>query len=294
MYKLLSTAVLISTLTLSGCQTTGTPPSTQVVVQEQQRSASLVNELRTNGKLIENRPVNHYINGLVANIGAQRSGNSVPLQTYIIDNANVNAFTTGGGFVFVNSGLIAAMENEAQLALILAHEIAHIDANHLYKSKGANQGINLLGSVISVGLSTAGLGGWGSLAVNTGLSLALNAGSNGFSRGQETAADNIALKYIESAGYDSTEGARSFEVLRRLYGDDNKADNILFSSHPINSDRLNNLQSKSTNAGSGLINQQNYLTQTHNLRVETVIELKKSGRTIEAEQIDKNINQLVQ
>ena len=133
---------LTAALAMSACAPTA--QNTRLsLAEEQNASARIVRNLDAKGALIEDRGLNSYLNSVVGRIAAQRPPGSVPLRTYIVKDADVNAFTTGGGYLFFNAGMLAALENEAQLATVAAHEIAHIDRGHGRAGKTNQQAVQL-------------------------------------------------------------------------------------------------------------------------------------------------------
>src|SRR5690625_4144021 len=118
------------TLAFAGCQPTSvnTPQS---IASESAQAEQLVAELRSKGALMENQAVDRYVAGIVQRLDSARGPGTVPIRSHVVKDADVNAFTPGGGHLFVNAGLIAAMQNEAQLTTVVAREISHIDRGQI-------------------------------------------------------------------------------------------------------------------------------------------------------------------
>lgn len=136
-------------------------------------------------------------------------------QFRILDSPVVNAFALPGGYVYVTRGLLAYLENEAQLAVVLGHEIGHVLGRHSSRQAFEAQrnqfgliGAAILGGVVGGGQVAEGLLNYGS----TGLQLLQLKNS----RGAEREADIAGVAYAEYAGYDASEGARFFTSLQRL------------------------------------------------------------------------------
>ncbi|MEM9061072.1 MAG: M48 family metalloprotease [Pseudomonadota bacterium] len=260
----------------------------QSLAQEQANARKVVAEMDRKGALIKDKNLNSYIGGVVARVAQQRPPGSVPLRTYLVKDASVNAFTVGGGYVFFNAGMIAAMENEAQLASVAAHEIAHIDRGHVQAGQANRTGVQL-GAALA-GIAGAALGVPGELT-NLAVGLGANYAVNSFTRTQETDADNTGVVYLARAGYNVLEGAKSFAVLRRLYGDARGASAAFFSSHPPSSEREANLtaQAKRLGATKGRIATKTYDNATRGLRKEALKFYETNGRTAEAAQIRRNL-----
>ncbi len=277
---------VLSVALVSGCAAPG-PSSKGVVAQQAQVSQQLVQELQQKDKLVEDRALNAYLRQIVGRIEAVRPKGYVPIRSYIIKDASVNAFTPGGGYVFVNAGMIAAMENEAQLAMVLSHEIAHIDRGHVEAGQQANSAIGAAGAIGAIAAGIAGVpGGLTQLLVGGAQMTA----SNAYSRSQESDADTTGFQYAAAAGYDVAEGAKSFAVLKRIYGDQSDVANFFMSSHPQSGEREAELTRMArAQGGGGRIAKQEYLERTSKLRKEVLRYLEANGRSAEAAQLRRNV-----
>jgi predicted Zn-dependent protease len=169
----------------------------------------------------------------------------------LVDDPTLNAFAMPDGTVVVHSGLLAALENEAQLATVLGHEIAHATHRHGYRGFKDQQSKQMwfgLGSMVAgvlVGATTDNaLAG---LATGLGSSLALQAAVNGHGRKLEDEADVIGLYYMVEAGYDYMEAPEVWRVFNRYTKDQSKVSNFFFSNHSTHAARINNL-TKAINA----------------------------------------------
>ncbi len=131
----------------------------------------------------------------------------VPFTIKVLDNEEVNAFALPGGFFYVDSGLILAADNEAELAGVMAHEIAHVAARHATKNMTRAQIWNLA----SVPLIF--VGGPVAYAVAEVAGLAVPLGFLKFSRDAEREADLLGLEYDYASGYDPQAFVEFFEKL---------------------------------------------------------------------------------
>jgi predicted Zn-dependent protease len=149
----------------------------------------------------------------------------------VIDSDEMNAFTIGDGKVFLYAGLLTRLENEAQMAAVLAHEIGHVARFHTvisYQKAVETQTI--------LGVAGAVLGG-GELTALAG-SVAGSILQSGFSRDQEDQADRLALTWMYQAGYDVNQFPRVFEIFMEQVGDAPALYNDLFGDHPTNAARI--------------------------------------------------------
>lgn len=279
-------AGLMTALAITACAPTA-QNTAQSLAQEQRAASQFVQKLDQQGKLIRDRRLNTYLSGIVEKISAQRPRGSVPLRAYIVKDADVNAFTPGGGYVFFNAGMLAAMENEAQLASVTAHEIAHIDRGHIQAGRGARSGVQLGAVAATIGGALLGVDPQVTdLAVGLGANYAVSS----FSRTQETDADNVGIRYLAAAGYNALEGANSFAVLQRLYGSSQGAASF-FASHPASAERRANMaaQARQLGATRGRIGEQSHDRATRSLRRDVLEFYESQGRDREAAQIRRNL-----
>lgn len=279
-------AAMMLAAPIAGCAVSSGPPTAAALAEGRQRSAQIVSQLQRNDALITDRALNAYISEIVSRIAAVRPRGLPPIRPYIVKDADINAFTTGGDSIFINAGLIAAMESEAQLAFVIAHEIAHVDRGHISGRQEVGMGVGLLGAIAAIGLGAAGVQGD---LVGLGVGLAQNTAMNSYSRDQERDADDTGARYLAAAGYSVDEGARSFEVLRRVHGDRGGPAAIIFSSHPMSSERLATLRRMGAAQSGGRVNARGYLQRTAGLRREVLEYLDRAGRRSEAEQLRRNL-----
>jgi predicted Zn-dependent protease len=191
----------------------------------------MAQEVEREAKLINDPVITEYVNRLGQNL-VRNSDAKVPFTIKVIDSDEVNAFALPGGFMFVNSGLILKADNEAELAGVLAHEIAHVAARH-----GTRQATR--GQLINFGtIPLVMLGGWPGYAIYEAAGLAIPLGFLKFSRGMEAEADMLGLQYMYKAGYDPNEFVNFFERIESLEKTKPGAVSRLFSSHPMTGDRI--------------------------------------------------------
>ena len=182
----------------------------------------------------DNSALQGYVQGVARPLAGVSHRPALPWQFKVMDSPVVNAFAAPGGYVFVTRGLLAAVNDEAELAGVLAHEIGHVTARH----SARNYSQSLLAN-LGVQLGTALAGSYGNvlgplLEVGTGL-LFLK-----YSRDDERQADTLGVEYATKAGYDTNRMADFFTTLQRqetLEGD--KAGGVpeWFSTHPSPIDR---------------------------------------------------------
>lgn len=188
-------------------------------------------EVEQQAKLVEDPMITEYINRVGQNV-VLNSDAKIPFTIKVIDSDEVNAFALPGGFFYVNKGLILAADNEAELAGVMAHEIAHVAARHAMENQGKMQAIQygLLGTMIFGG------GIASTIAQNAG-GLAQLLSFFKFSRGAEEEADKLGVQYLYASGYDPTSMATMFEKLASKNKKKPGTLSKLFSSHPQSLER---------------------------------------------------------
>jgi hypothetical protein len=186
-------------------------------------------------KLVQDPVVNEYVNRIGQNL-VRNSDAQVPFTIKVIDSDEVNAFALPGGFFYVNSGLILAADEEAELAGVMAHEIAHVAARHgmrqMTRANWAQIGtipLIFIGGGIGYGIYEA-----------AGLGLPLTFMK--FQRNFEAEADYLGLQYMYKTGYDPQAFISFFE---KIQAKEKKKPGTLakaFASHPQTPDRIEKSQ----------------------------------------------------
>lgn len=191
----------------------------------------LAAQVEQQAKMVEDPIVTEYINRIGQNV-VLHSDAKVPFTIKVIDSDEVNAFALPGGFFFVHKGLILAADNEAELAGVMAHEIAHVAARHAMENQGK-------GTLINYGaLATIIFGGpIASTIVQNGGGILAGLASLKFSRGAEEEADNLGVQYLYASGYDPTAMSTMFEKLASKNKKKPGSISKLFSSHPPSAER---------------------------------------------------------
>jgi len=197
----------------------------------------LAGEVQRQAKLMDDPIITEYVNRVGQNL-ARNSDAKVPFTFQVIDDPTLNAFALPGGFVFVNAGLLTAAETEAEMASAMAHEIAHVAARHMTRQACRAQVANV------ASLPLIFLRGWGGYAVRQAASAAIPMTFLSFSRGFEAEADYLGLQYLYAAGYDPTAFIDMFEKMMSLEKRKPGAIAKVFSSHPMNGERLTKAQAE--------------------------------------------------
>src|SRR5262249_21779006 len=196
----------------------------------------LAYDVDRSSKIINDPFTTEYVNRIAQNL-VLHSDSKVPFTIKVIDSEVVNAFALPGGFLYVNRGLLEAAENEAEVAGVIAHEIAHVAARHGVEQASKGELVNYLSIPLIF------MGGIGGYAIRQGLGLAVPLTFLKFSRGAEKEADRLGAQYMWASGYDPNALVTFFEKLEAK--DKKKPGTLskLFSTHPMTGDRITEVQS---------------------------------------------------
>jgi predicted Zn-dependent protease len=191
----------------------------------------LAAEVDRTSKVINDPLVSEYVNRIAQNV-VLHSDSKVPFTIKVIDSQEVNAFALPGGFLYVNRGLLEAADNEAEVAGVIAHEIAHVAARHGMEQASKGELFNYLSIPLIF------LGGIGGYAIRQGLGLAVPLSFLKFSRGAEKEADRLGAQYMWASGYDPNALITFFEKLQAKNKKKPGTLSKLFSTHPMTGDRI--------------------------------------------------------
>ncbi len=184
-----------------------------------------------------------YVEKVVNRLSAGLPQQIFPFQVSVIRHNAVNAFATPGGYVFVHTGLIMAMEHESELAGVLAHEMAHVTQRHVAHNieKSQKMGIfALLGM-----LAGAFLGGDAGQAAIVGSMAATQTAMLNYSRSDESDADQVGIGYLIAAGYPPQGLVDSFKILQQKQWTAGGSEIPSYlSTHPAMSTRISDLQAR--------------------------------------------------
>jgi len=204
-------------------------------VQVGQQSAA---QVESQLPILRDRGIQDYVSDIGKRLAGAVPGPKFPYQFKVIDVADINAFALPGGFMYVNRGLIEASRDEAELAGVMAHEMAHVALRHgtnqASKAYLAQAGLGVLGGLLgnsSTGQIIGAVGGFG-----------LNSLFLKFSRTAEEQADIVGAQTLARSGYDPMAMARMFETLRERAGRDPSGIEEFFSSHPAPKNRAARIQ----------------------------------------------------
>jgi len=194
-------------------------------------------EIEKSTKMINDPVVTEYINRVGQNI-VKNSDCKVPFTIKVIDTDEINAMALPGGFFYVNSGLILAADEEAELAGVMAHETAHVCAHHAAREM-TRMNYAQLGTIpliMMTGYSWTGYGIYEAINIAIPMTFLM------FSREFEGQADYLGVQYMYRAGYDPQAFVTFFEKIQNLEKQKPGAVAKAFSNHPQTPDRIQHTQ----------------------------------------------------
>ena len=265
--KLAMAALLASAVTIGGiadAKTKTIKTATSITASERKQGSDAHPELVQEFGGTYAGPQAAYV-GRVGQAIAVQSGLSNARSDFTVTLLNSpvnNAFAIPGGYIYVTRQLMALMNDEAELAGVLGHEVGHVAAQHSKKRQSAatrNSILGVLAGVLGGAIGDNGglLGGLGGLLQNNAMKVAQLA-TLGFSRSQELEADQLGVQYLHKAGYDPlalstvlASLANQTNLDARLSGGDARALPEWASTHPDPASRVRNAQTLASGAGTG-------------------------------------------
>jgi predicted Zn-dependent protease len=220
-----------------------------------------------------------YVEGVGRRV-ASFSGTANAGQAYhftTLNSAVENAFAVPGGYVYITRQLMGLMNDESELAFVLAHETGHIAARHAQARKAAATRNSILGVLGAILGSAVGGNVFGNMLSQGAMQYAQLA-TLGFSRDQEYQADTLGIRYLLAAGYDPLGGAtmlnnlvRADALETRLQGRDSRSTPEWARTHPLSVNRTQRAQAEAQRtgrAGQGLRNREQFLAQLEGIYVD--------------------------
>jgi predicted Zn-dependent protease len=221
----------------------GTPASTTLSLADEYKiGLMIVRSLRESGQIIDDPEINEYLQSLGMRLASQAHEGAHRFTFFAIRDSGINAFALPGGFIGVNAGLVKATRSEAELAGVLAHEIAHVTQRHIARSIQNAGRANLASAAavlaaILIGATTglpsdAVLGG-----VTAAQGLAAQSQIN-YTRANEAEADRVGIGILAAAGFDPVGMPDFFATMQQRVGPAGRNVPELLRTHPVTSERI--------------------------------------------------------
>ena len=249
--------LILAPLLLTGC---GSPIVNPVTGQSERSVMSEADEIAAGQKahsqvlqeygVVKNTQLQAYVNDLGQRLARQSHRSQLQWHFTLLDSPEINAFALPGGYVYVTRGIMAYMENEADLAGVMGHEIGHVTARHGAQraTREQNAGLGVLAaSVLGAVLESQGIAGAGQVASQVSQTAAAGYIAT-YGRDQELQADSLGAEYLSRSNFDPRNMVSVISVLKdqerfaadqaRAEGRAAPAQNSWLASHPSNDQRL--------------------------------------------------------
>ncbi len=224
----------------------GSPASSTLTLDDEYRiGLQVMRQLRDEGQIVEDPEATEYLQAVGSRLVAQATGDSAHrFHFFWVREDTINAFALPGGFIGVNHGLMLATRNEAQLAGVLAHEIAHVTQRHIARRvrSAGRTSIATMAAILAAILVGAATGssdatmGITSIAQGAAMQQQIN-----FTRANENEADRVGMSFLASAGFDPYGMPDFFETMGRRASITASSRDVLpeiLQSHPVTTNRI--------------------------------------------------------
>lgn len=209
--------------------------------EEYQAGRQMMRELRNQNSVLDDVETTDYLQSLGARIGAEAQQGEHRLTFFAVRDRSVNAFALPGGFIGFHTGLILLTSSEAELAGVVAHEVAHVVQRHIARAVEAQGRISMttlagmLGAVLIGAATGNGDAIPGILAIGQGTAMQQQIN---FTRMEEHEADRVGIGYLAAAGFDPNGMAAFFETMMRQRGSGGGEIPSLLQTHPVDTVRV--------------------------------------------------------
>lgn len=223
------------------CATTGPGGKTSLILvpvsQEVAIGEGMAQQVETEEKVLDDPEWQAYLNEVGQKIVAVSDRQDIKYQFKVIESDQINAFAAPGGYIYFYTGLLKEMENEAEMAAVMAHEVSHVVARHSVKRIQTAMGVSLAYQLV--------FGDNGSSqALDAAIGIGMGLTFAGYSRSNEREADEYGLVYLVKAGYNPQGAVTMYEKLAAMGGGDRSVFEQLASSHPDTQERIRNAKTQ--------------------------------------------------
>ncbi|MFA9459863.1 M48 family metalloprotease [Thiohalorhabdus sp. Cl-TMA] len=227
-----------------GSQTGGALTATQ----EREIGKRFLSRAQRQLTFVQDPEILEYVRTIGHRIAAQTDFHAYPFHFYVVQDPSLNAFAVPGGYIFLHSGLIEATDSAAELAGVLAHEIAHITQRHMARQVAASQQTQLESLLLVLAGVMAGMQGQGEAAqaLVAGASAYSQQEMLSYSRSHEHEADRLGVGYLAASGFDP-EGLPAFlEELQNWAQLQGQSPPAYMSTHPLTTNRISDARNRAS------------------------------------------------
>jgi len=217
-------------LALSAC-------STLSVQQEKKLGYEVQRQVREEFQFLRDPVIVNYVRGIGDQIVRASPPSPFDFRFYVIEDEMINAFAIPGGAVYINTGLITSASNVAELAGVLAHEIAHVTARHVAQNYKRQRNTGLAAQLVSVLIAIVSGNSYIAQGGQTATSIAAQAYMNTYTQDAESEADALAVDSMVAAGFDPQALVTMFQTLQ-AEAQGGYAMPQFLQSHPATSERI--------------------------------------------------------
>ncbi len=196
--------------------------------------------VKENGGELPSKPVLNYVRDIGKELAAVSERPDLPWEFHVLDSSVINAFALPGGKVFISRGLLERMNNEAQLAGVLGHEVGHVTAKHINDRMAQAIGWGVVGAAVGVAGQVTDEDWLSVLGVGVGVGGGLYQLS--FSRDQEIESDKLGIRYMARLGYDPRGQVQVMQILHDASQQAGGGGIEFLSTHPLPQTRIDRLE----------------------------------------------------
>ncbi|PCI23272.1 MAG: peptidase M48 [Piscirickettsiaceae bacterium] len=244
--------LLLSIVVVAGCAVNPATGERDFVLMSENEELALGRrysaEVMKQYRAYDNPMLQKYVQSVGERVARVSHRKNLFYRFTLLDSTQVNAFALPGGYIYITRGLLVYLNSEAELAAVLGHELGHVTARHSVRQHSMSTTTNLLGALISAASGVQGAGQLTSL-IGTGI-------VRGYGREHELEADGLGVDYLAKAGYDPRAMEKVITTLKnqeifdkklaREQGREPRAYHGVFSTHPANDTRLQQVLRKTT------------------------------------------------
>jgi len=235
---------LIVFLLFFNCATTGPGGKKSFIListnEEISIGEKMSKQVESEGKVLNDSLVQNYVSQVGQKVAGISDRKELPFQFKVLDSKEINAFACPGGYIYVYSGLLKILDDEAELAGVISHEISHVVARHGVKKLQQVLGVQVLLSIAFGSSSQVSKD-----VVSTGIGVILQ----GYSRDNEFEADQFGTYYLEKAGYNPNGMKNLLGKLDKMSEKEPTFFEKLASSHPPTKERIAKVENQISGFG---------------------------------------------